>query len=817
MTMIESLLSEAKNYSLHNWFPIPIGAEKQPPKGCTWTDKRGTSASKEYLEEYFNNNHGVKRLAILLESSKLGFALDLDGLTAQDIFRRKVLSKCSPGLQDKINQTTHTRTANGGYHWLFEILRIDFPKGIAQRTYWTSKQNDHGEIKVIGSNQYLIERGKDYEPVRGIESLVTFTKEEADEFLDVLDKFNKETTTIKNVGNKIVQYYRQSNRQNLALRVAGYLHKHQIPEHLTHYLLEHLIDITGDEESANRFEAVRDTYMKDANTDQVSGYTKLLKAVDEDESVLLIIQKEFTKLGFQFNGFENRNGKTRSTWQPGQQREQKEDRKDEYIQKYSNDNFLAEAIMIDGKPNFAVVSSQGIKLAEEIPLNDSKKTVLRPFDLNSYVNKPYTFRSQKEFDDYIQRAKDENLDTLYQKVKSIWKKYIDADDFHISLCAADTIFTYYQDVIGMTHYLFFVGDNDSGKSNNLVVLHYLAYRNMMSVGMSVANVYQFLGSRDEGVGTICEDEADKIEDDHEKMQIAKSGYTKGYPVTKIVITPFGRIQNKYNSFCFKAYAGEKSPDLMRAKGFIQRIIKLLCTAGIPEYDILEVTNPAGDEKLRVLLNELLDLRNLLFCYSRFLHHEDAIPDIKLNLTNRENQLFKPLLRLFQGTKTFEELLPVLSKYVNERRESKTNSYHSFLYEHINQLFQKQNTTELKSCDIWSELKNTLEGSIISHHPLSYDTADFGILSQKRVTETLVDLFGAKPSKGHAGGRKLVFDRQKLDRLKGAYDITEIELKQESTAIITRAEDREADRTDEANMGDIRRTSEIHCDTENTEN
>ena len=227
-------------------------------------------------------------------------------------------------------------------------------------------------------------------------------------------------------------------------------------------------------------------------------------------------------------------------------------------------DLLAEAIIIEGKPwRFAVVSVDDgrITLEEEIPLNDSRNTGLKAPDISSYINKPYSFASLKGFEDCLGNARNETLDSLYRKVKSIWAKYIYVDDFHISLCAAYTIFTYYQDTIGMTHYLFFIGDNDSGKSNNLVVIHILGYRNMMSVGMSVANVYQYLGSRDEGVGTICEDEADDIDEDHDKMQIAKSGYTKGYPVTKIVITPYGRIQHKYNSYCFKAYAQKECPIL----------------------------------------------------------------------------------------------------------------------------------------------------------------------------------------------------------------------------------------------------------------
>ena len=101
----------------------------------------------------------------------------------------------------------------------------------------------------------------------------------------------------------------------------------------------------------------------------------------------------------------------------------------------------------------------------------------------------------------VDNARNKSLETYYIKGKSIWKKYIDADDFHISICAADTIFTYFQDKIGLTHYLFFVGGPDSGKSNNLTVLNFLAYRNMTSSDVTSANIFQFLGSREEGIGT----------------------------------------------------------------------------------------------------------------------------------------------------------------------------------------------------------------------------------------------------------------------------------------------------------------------------
>jgi uncharacterized UPF0160 family protein len=45
--------------------------------------------------------------------------------------------------------------------------------------------------------------------------------------------------------------------------------------------------------------------------------------------------------------------------------------------------------------------------------------------------------SEEEINTYIKRASKESLDTLYDRVKSIFKKYADRDDSHIAICAAD--------------------------------------------------------------------------------------------------------------------------------------------------------------------------------------------------------------------------------------------------------------------------------------------------------------------------------------------------------------------------------------------
>jgi hypothetical protein len=457
-----------------------------------------------------------------------------------------------------------------------------------------------------------------------------------------------------------------------------------------------------------------------------------------------------------------------------------------FTQKYSKPNIVAEAVIIADIPYFAVArtadSDNGIRtvnitLEESIP--NTNKTEYKPFEVEAYLNKPYSFKSNEEFDDTIERAKHETLDSLYKKVKTIWRRYIDADDFHISICAADTFFTYFQDKIGMTHYLFFVGNNNSGKSNNLTVLKHLAYRNFTSTDMTAANIYQFLGSGEEGQGTLCEDEADRIDEDRQKMAIHKNGYITGFPVSRID-TSFGRKQVKYNTFCFKGFAAESFPDPFVARGFNQRVLEMQCYYGDPEEDIAEVTNSAGDERLQRLVDELEETRNLLLAY-RLLHFSDKIPDIKLNIKGREKQLFKPVIRIFQNTETLDLILPVISNYVIQKREANDATFNSFLYRIIVDMIADQKTSLLPSKLIWDYITSNLEGTVIPGRNQSYETTEFGTLSQKEVTQTLMHVFGAKNRK--TGGTKhLAFDTGKLQRLGKVYDLSlKVEVIEESAS------------------------------------
>ncbi len=141
------------------------------------------------------------------------------------------------------------------------------------------------------------------------------------------------------------------------------------------------------------------------------------------------------------------------------------DKKGKYsFYKYGNGIPLAEAVLIKNTPAFLQIDDGKPLLSELINLDTQ---ILIPPDKPNCLSKEYVFSDMQEIKEYAKRAEKENLDTLFEKVKNVWKKYFDIDDETLTLCAADTIFTYFQDKLGMTHYLLFVGDNNTGKSNAL--------------------------------------------------------------------------------------------------------------------------------------------------------------------------------------------------------------------------------------------------------------------------------------------------------------------------------------------------------------
>src|ERR671930_1683615 len=322
--------------------------------------------------------------------------------------------------------------------------------------------------------------------------------------------------------------------------------------------------------------------------------------------------------------------------------------KEIYIRKYSDNGKLplCESIVVGGYPKF-------IQLTKEEEGDDKKFRLLDkleighktfyPYDtLETHNPIPYSFESEEELKQYLERARNETLDTLYLKVKSTFKQFVDVEEKYLVLLAASIMLSYYQDKFGTIHYIIIIGDNGSGKNSALLVYRYLGYRVFYVTAASAANIYTFLGDQEEGQGTLAEDEADNIHLQPDKYKIDKTGYASGGSVPKVDIhnSGGGRSQGVYLTYCMKWYAMEELPEYKQIKGQLDRSYVLKFVVGKPKYNIKDVIKNASDPKFEPLYNQLLEIRKLLML-KRLHNYEDIIYDVNLNIRNRNAELTKP--------------------------------------------------------------------------------------------------------------------------------------------------------------------------------
>jgi hypothetical protein len=365
------------------------------------------------------------------------------------------------------------------------------------------------------------------------------------------------------------------------------------------------------------------------------------------------------------------------------QKEKETQKKKIPIKKYSQNGLgrLHESIIIDTTSKFAHLDKdQKPHFVNEI---ERANDILIPGDTIDTQNPmPFIFESENEFQNYLEEAKKLDLETLFNIVESVNRKYVDIEDHYHVLLTADMIWTWLQDRFSSTSYNVFTGDNGSGKNSELLVFRFLGYRVYYVVSASAANYYTKMGNIEEGQITIAEDEVGDIAKDREKRNVFASGYCSGGSVPKVELEG-GRKSEDWLTYGQKWITMEEllttHPDM---KGILDRSFVFRFVAGDPQYNIKDVIKSAGDPKFQPLHEELMRTRKLLFCW-RLLHYEDVILDVKINVKNRSAELTKPLIRLFQNSPiALERILDSLSKFLVEKSDIKKNSFESKLYEVI---------------------------------------------------------------------------------------------------------------------------------------
>ena len=458
----------------------------------------------------------------------------------------------------------------------------------------------------------------------------------------------------------------------------------------------------------------------------------------------------------------------------GQSKEKKE--KDISIKKYSGNGRidLHESIILGLRPKFVSLTNTNHSPLFEDKIQDAGETFIPADTLHTQNPLPYIFDSEEQFRHYLELADKENLDSLFTLVESIWKKYVDVEDDYYTLFTADTIWSYFQDLFGNTRYNILLGDNGSGKNSALLVYKYLGYRVFYINSASAANYYTQLGNREEGQCTIAEDEAEDMAYDRDKNNVIKTGYASGGSVPKIELEG-GRRQDNWLTYGQKWFAMEELPDEKRMKGILDRAFIYRFIAGNVPYNIKDVLRRARDPKFEPLHDELIHARKLLLCY-RLLHYKNPILDLKLNVRNRNEELTKPLIRLFQNSPiALKRILDSLSHFMTERNEIKKDSFESKLYDAVKELNQEMNCYTFANKKIRDKLKEMLEGVDTETEGVFYSPI-VGKVSQTRISRVAKSKFKAKAKQDRDEDNKkircLEIDPKHLDRLKKNYEVAD---------------------------------------------
>jgi len=345
-----------------------------------------------------------------------------------------------------------------------------------------------------------------------------------------------------------------------------------------------------------------------------------------------------------------------------------------------------ESVIVDSKPAFLCIDvTTGKKSVLDKAITPNG--IVRPLKREETGYAPFEFTSA-EIEEWNSMTfqKGELLDGILEVVQ----QYLDVSFQEQVLFTGDIFLTYCLDWTSTTHFLFFVGDRGSGKTNATRIVSELGYRCMSTAQMSPANIYNFLSTDEEGCGAICEDEAEDIDNNAEKLRIYKSSYAKGQKIPKIDMTGKTKVQVYYNTYCMVFFSGEGLP---KNSALRERIIAVYMMKGNPKDNIKRSKDKKWKEEHIIPLR-----KKLLFWKLQNIGKE--FPIIDSGLTGRDQELFEDLLSVFAGTKYEKEARNVVNSYVSQRQQTITDSLEARIFRALKSHLDENNEIEfLRFLDI----------------------------------------------------------------------------------------------------------------------
>jgi hypothetical protein len=490
--------------------------------------------------------------------------------------------------------------------------------------------------------------------------------------------------------------------------------------------------------------------------------------------------------------------------------EKEEEKQEEWkpvfvVKKYSGattvtpNDALAEAVIINGKPSFAVTINGGnsVTFFDELETADMK---LRPPTKQEYPpNSAIEFTSEDELMERIRYALDEDtLYKLYHDVKKYYTKeyFVDTEPHNTVILTTYTITGYFQDKFSTVCYIWLIGDNGSGKNSILITYSWLGYRVFYVEGAKAHHILEYLGTVQEGQGTIAEDELNNLDKDPDKRGVYMGGYASGGCWPKILdASTTGRKMLYWLTYCQKMSASENLPSMKYCKGVLDREFIIKCVKGFSKYNVKETKKHTKTPLVEGLIHDMQALRKRLFAF-RLVHHDDVIDEIKgMNISGRALELTEPALLLFHKYKSTEEdnqifnneILPTLSSFLSDRVSRRNESLEGKLYPIMRMMVDAQKSEEFDNDTIFDFVRIQMDGRDISDKSDMFYVDDLNMaVTRSKIWKVLREKFKAKQARlilkdgSTKNGHKISMEA--LDRIKSSYeDVYNINILPEDTS------------------------------------
>ncbi len=425
------------------------------------------------------------------------------------------------------------------------------------------------------------------------------------------------------------------------------------------------------------------------------------------------------------------------------------------VKGWFEDRFV-ESIYIDGVPYFLANVNGEIEFSERFEIDG---TIIEPITKENSPYKPYEFSKFK-----LDLLKNNPLtkESLLERIRSKIDRYIDTTENNKTVIQVDAFLTYCQDQVDTVHYLFVVGDTESGKSTIGHLMKELCYRVQYQTDLNYAGIYNFYGTKEEACGTIIEDEAQSLGENKDKIRLYKNSYTRGSKIAIVVgkDTANSKHQEYYATFGFKVFIGEQIP---LDKGFRERLVILRMNTGFPEANIKRL---APEEK-----EELESLRNDLLFYKVY-NIREQLPQIETGLTNRDEELFADIIRVTSDTKYEEQARKVVKHYTKERQDSIHNSLESKLLELIIAPMDEKYLIVFE--DFWRFFVNEQDSIPGTLDKETFFSHEYGKITRQIISPLLTDKFQARKeviSRDKKQITRYIFNPKTLRKLVEKYNIS----------------------------------------------